>query len=92
MTFASWRDMSKDAQVEYITDFVFSMRDRFAIGDAEYHSSELGFQGDPLEHSWEEGLDKLFYIWKAKKQRDYERGFHHENCSCDFHQPEKESS
>ena len=62
-----WRDCSPNVWEDFRADVVKGLKGRQEYGAKKY-SGGL-FQGEPLDHAWEEALDLLFYLWKSKLQR-----------------------
>ena len=60
--------MGPNKQEEFKSYVRQQLEQRFILGEEKYHSSVVGFVGDPLDHSWEEILDAAFYIWQAKER------------------------
>ena len=65
-----WRVVGTMQRVDFADEVIIALKQRAKEGERKYKSSSIGFQGDPLQHAWEEALDALFYIWYAKRERD----------------------
>lgn len=65
-----WRVVGSVQRTDFPYDVHIALKKRAEDGERKYKSSSVGFQGDPLEHAWEEALDALFYIWYAKRERN----------------------
>ena len=61
-----WRAIDVAARLEFVDDVHQGLTERQLVGHNTFGDT---FQGDPLQHAWEELLDGLFYIWVAKKER-----------------------
>ncbi len=69
-----WRRLDAEVQAEFLRWAEDQLSQRLAIGEQEYQSHILGFQGDPLWHGIKEQLDGLFYSWMQLRQREAGRG------------------
>ena len=65
----AWRDMGDKERTDFIQWITESANRRWIVGDNKYHSSALGFQGDPLNHLIEELQDALLYAYYLRRQR-----------------------
>ena len=62
----SWRHTEPQERKEFIVAVIEDLAKRQAVGVERFGTE---FQGDPIEHAWEELLDGLYYLWKARKER-----------------------
>ena len=72
MTIPEWRSMGVGDKSVFLAEVRDSLYKRWEVGREKYRSDIHGFQGDPLEHAWEETLDQLFYIYMARRERRLE--------------------
>ena len=63
----SWRNLDGTARADLQNQIAVDMRNRYRQGRREYGDT---FQGDPIDHAYEEAIDAVFYLAMAKRQRD----------------------
>ena len=66
-----WRQQTVAEGDEFITWTKEQLADRWDKGTVKYQSDRFGFQGDPIDYAIKETLDTLFYLWYARRQRDW---------------------
>ena len=66
-----WRQLEEPEQQDFAEWASIKIRERAIFGEKKYHSSLMGFQGDPLIQLTQEAFDSLFYSWMAEKEREY---------------------
>ena len=68
-----WQQMGRWERNDFIEWLDDTAKARWEKGRVKYHSDELGFQGQPLDHAIEEAFDLLVYLWYTRRQRKEER-------------------
>ena len=66
----NWKDVKPEDRNSFLEWLVENQKHRMEVGERKYNSSEIGFQGDPLQHAAEELFDALFYVFYAMRERD----------------------
>ena len=68
----TWRHLERHDRNDFLIEVGKSLAARQQVGERTYGNE---FQGEPLDHAWEELLDALFYVWIAKRrQKEIENG------------------
>ena len=61
-----WRSLSDEIRLEIADDLDLITRERYQQGSNRFGDR---FQGDPIDHAVEEGVDSLFYLEMARRER-----------------------
>ena len=69
-----WKYHDETTQEQFVSDVARGLAARRAYAVEKYSTKiDTWFAKGPLDEAWEETLDLLFYLWKARLQRTEEQ-------------------
>ena len=66
-TYDAWRSMTQHDKRLFIESITANLSSRWDMGEEKYDSAVHGFQGDPVNHAYEEWMDQGVYLYYIKR-------------------------